>query len=94
MRMQEAMEIINQPKGFRVAFEVKEPGVLRSDYFPDKCTEELIPIEEEAWDLAKKFAMCTVGKVYNVYVVNNESKPVDAERCEYHNRRIYNRYPT
>ena len=94
MKLQEAMvmikDVINRPKGFRVAFEVKDKMALRSDYFPDR-DEEPIPTEEEAWVLAKQFASVAKGMFYNIYVVDETYHPVDEDR-EYNNRRIYNRY--
>ena len=80
MRLSEALKIINskeEPKGFMVSFEHKDGGILRADHFPDKHTgEELIKTEDEAWELAKKFAAKTKGKCINIYVIDENFSPV------------------
>lgn len=90
--MKEAMAIIDaKEKGFRVAFEKVGGGVLRSDYFPDKdAGEDLIKTEEEAWELAKRFANAVSPKEYvNIYVVDNKSYPVSGyERKKLHEYRV------
>jgi len=89
MKLQNALDIIkgkNKPQGFRVTFEVVERGVLRSDYFPDRG-EPLIPTEDEAWDLANKFAVKTYGRCVNIYVIDHDYTPVTG----YAHKRIINR---
>jgi hypothetical protein len=78
MKFQEALDIINKKeKSYMVSFEVRERGFLRSDYFPDKHADELlIPTEEEAWDLAERFAKATGSDVVNIYVIDNTFSPV------------------
>lgn len=79
MKMQEAMDIINkkEEKGYMVNFEHAGDGFLRSDWFPDKkAGEKLIATEEEAWELAKKFAEKTFGKCVNIYVTDANFRPV------------------
>lgn len=91
MQIKEAMLIISGPqkpdipfkgkrsKGFMVTFEKVEGRLLKGDYFPDKHAKEaLIPTEEAAWELAKKFANATSGDEYvYIYVVNQDWKPVE-----------------
>ena len=94
MKMAEAVGIMqNVPrtvcdKGFMVCFEHVQGGMLAGDYFPDKhAGETLIASEEDAWDLAVKFAGATVGKCVNVYVIGANFVPVSG----YQLRRIENR---
>jgi len=78
MKYSEALEIIeNNETGFMVSFEVVDGRVLSSDYFPDKhAGEKLIPTEEEAWELARKFANATDNSYVNIYVVDHKFSPV------------------
>ncbi len=81
MKLEDAMRIIDstpsKPKGFMIHCELKDGGLLITDYFPDKHKdEELIKTEVEAWDLAAKFAAKTYGKYVNIYVVDNNWQPV------------------
>lgn len=83
MRMSEAEKIMAGGEGFMVTFETITSGGLRSDHFPEKESgEELIETEEKAWELAIAFARRTVGKCFNVYVVDQNMKPV----LDYHKR--------
>ena len=82
MKMIDALKIIgnrNDPEGFMVEFERIERGILTSDHFPDKhAGEPLIKTEEEAWELARKFAENTSEKDYvNVYVIKQDFYPVE-----------------
>ena len=80
MKYQEALEIINNKinAGFMVEFEWVKSGILHSDHFPDKHVgEKLIETEEEAWELARKFASKTKGKCVNIYVIKNNFTPVE-----------------
>lgn len=79
MKMHEAMRIIRdvKPKGYMVSFERSDGRFLTSDYFPDKhAGEPLIETEEEAWELAQRFAANTTGRYVNVYVVDRNFAPV------------------
>ena len=79
MKMQEALDIINNAeKGFMVSFEERGNGLLKSNHFPERRSgEDLIETEEEAWDLANKFANATdVSKYVNIYVTDASYKPV------------------
>ena len=78
MKFQEALDIINvKEKGYMVSFDVIDGVVLKSDYFPDKHANELlIPTEEEAWDLAERFAKATGSEVVNIYVIDQNFSPV------------------
>lgn len=79
MKLQEALNIINNKTelGFMVSFEVKNSHILTSDYFPDKHSgEKLIETENEAWELAEKFAKATDENHVNIYVINHEFRPV------------------
>lgn len=91
MKMSKALSIIatgEMEPGFMVHFERREDGLLVTDYFPDKhAGEPLIATEEEAWELAQKFAAATVGRCVNVYVVRSSFAPVK----DYLFRRIKNR---
>lgn len=77
--MNEALEIIinENQQGFMVSFERCGDGFLRGDYFPDKhAGEKLIFTEEEAWELAVKFANKMKGKAVNIYVTGSNFVPV------------------
>jgi len=78
MKMKDAMDIINEKsKGYMVSFEKIERTMLRSDHFPDKHSgEPLIDSERKAWALAHKFASKTYGKCVNIYVVDDNFRPV------------------
>lgn len=84
MKYKDAMDIINgdQVIGFRVHFERKEGKMLRGDYFPEG-REKLIETEEEAWDLARRFASKTRGECVNIYVVGSDFRPVDGYESQY-----------
>lgn len=87
MKMSEAEQIIKgKPKGFRVHFEKVREGFLLSDFFPDRG-EELIPSEDDAWNLARSFASKTRGSFVNIYVINEHFVPVQG----YQNKGITNR---
>jgi hypothetical protein len=76
MKLQEALDIINK-KGFMVSFEKRDGSILRSDHFPDKhAGEKLISTEEEAWELANKFANATDETYVNIYVIDSTFSPV------------------
>jgi hypothetical protein len=75
MKMEDAKKIMEQKIGFYVTFEIIDGAVLTSDHFPEN-TEELIPTEEEAWDLAQKFASKTQRKCVNIYVLDQDFRPV------------------
>ena len=91
MKMAKAQEIISNGitnPGFMVSFERKEGCMLHSDYFPAKYDgEPLIETEEEAWELAAKFAKKTRGKFVNIYVVDAKHSPVEG----YKDKEIVNR---
>jgi hypothetical protein len=72
--------------GYRVAFERVEGKILASDHFPAR-NEPLIASEEQAWELARKFALATVGECVNIYVVDSTWSPVRS----YRERMIENR---
>lgn len=86
MQYREALRIINEGlnRGFMVSFEWKNGCVLVSDHFPDKhAGEKLIETEEEAWELARRFAAQTVGKCVNIYVTKQDFTPVEGYRTKY-----------
>jgi hypothetical protein len=91
MRMIDAMKIIENgsaPSGYMVHFERIEGSMLVSDYFPEKrLGEPLINTEQEAWDLAKRFAAATYGRCVNIYVIGENYAPVPG----YEGRKIVNR---
>ena len=91
MKMMEALGLIdNKPPcpGFMVHFEWRDGPILRTDYFPDKGTNEpLIKTEEEAWTLAHRFANAMGDKICNIYVVNDIWIPVSG----YERQRIKSR---
>ena len=91
MKMKEAMALIKKSEkeisakakkkelqGFMVHFEKVEGHILSAGYFPDKhAGEKLIKTEDEAWEMASRFAKATDYKEYiNIYVVNNNWRPV------------------
>jgi hypothetical protein len=87
MRLAEALTVIKGPVlGYRVHFEHAGDGLLRSDYFPER-DEPMIEDEEEAWELARKFAARTRGRCVNLYVVDQSWCPVPGYRY----RKIENR---
>jgi hypothetical protein len=87
MKLAEAMAVIaGKPQGYRVHFERVDGGLLISDYFPDR-DEPLIPTEGEAWGLAERFAKNTAGVCVNLYVVDEQWRPVR----DYQSRKIANR---
>lgn len=79
MKMQEAMNIISsnssKKMGYRISFDKVGSGILSSDYFPEK-NEPLIENEEEAWNLAKMFASKTSDSYVNIYVIDQDFRPV------------------
>lgn len=89
MKMAEAKKIMNATPDYMVSFEHVEGGMLRSDYFPDKYAgEPLIPTEEEAWQLAQRFATATRGKCVNIHIIKGvDFTPVNG----YRKRMIENR---
>jgi len=79
MKMQEALDIINgipPQTGFVVRFERKHGAILAAHSFPDD-SEEAIPTEEIAWDLAHRFAAKTRGVMVNIYVAHEDGGPVE-----------------
>ena len=92
MKMQEALDIMEKvpkPAGFMVHFEWAGDGFLRSDYFPDvHAREPPIATEDEAWQMAAKFAAKKRKRCVNVYVIRREDfAPVP----RYRERMIENR---
>jgi hypothetical protein len=90
MKYQDAVDKICMPvkQGFMVSFEWCGDGFLRSDHFPEKHDgEALIPTEEAAWILARKFAKAMKGKVCHLYVIDSNFSPVK----DYKKRYIVNR---
>ena len=60
--------------GFMVHFEVRERSILAARYFPDKhAGEKLIKTEEEAWELAHRFAKATPENYVNIYVIRGDN---------------------
>ena len=89
MKLADALLIIDQPApetGYRVRFERVDGNFLRGDHFPERG-EPLIASEEQAWQLAIRFAAATVGRCVNVYVVDGAWSPVRS----YRERMIENR---
>jgi len=80
MKIQEAMDIIEKKEsGFMIHFERRKGSILSSDYFPDKhLGEELISTENEAWELADRFARATKPEeIINIYVIDQNFNPVN-----------------
>jgi hypothetical protein len=69
MKLKEALDLIEADKKFRVHFEWIKGTTLHGDYFPDNNEDPLVT-EEEAWELAKKFARATKGQTCNIYVID------------------------
>lgn len=83
------MSIIDsKPSGYYVCFERVDGNFLKGDTFPAR-DEPLIETEEEAWELARKFAQKTVDKCVNIYVVDSNFRPVKG----YESKKITNRFP-
>ena len=79
MKIAVAMQIIEtQERGYMVQFEVVGGWGLCCDHFPDKqAGEDLIKTEEQAWELAKRFAAAVNPKEYvNIYVIDQTFSPV------------------
>lgn len=74
------------PRGFRVAWEIKDGCMLRSTYWPTHG-EPLIPMEEMAWAAAREIAGKTYGTWVNFYVTDADFSPVPG----YRKRMIVNR---
>ncbi len=89
MKMSEAMAIIGGKKlGFLITFDWAGDGFLRSDHFPDLHSgENPIETKQAAWELAKLFASKLPRRAVNIYVVDQDFKPVD----NYKEKEIKNR---
>jgi hypothetical protein len=85
MKMIDAMKIIDgEPTGFMVSFERRIGNLLCGDHFPDlRGGEALIKTENEAWELASKFAKKTIGSVVNLYVIKSDFTAVEGYRDKY-----------
>ena len=71
MKLKEAMDIIKSDinKGYVVRFRFKERSFWSHDNFPDVLNgESPIKTEQEAYDLAMKFADRTIGKYIDICV--------------------------
>ncbi len=78
-----------EQEGFMVEFEKRKNGLLRSGHFPDKhAGESLIKTEEEAWELARKFAENSSKDYVNIYVIRQDFCPVQG-----YQKKILRRYP-
>ncbi|MFH1648574.1 MAG: hypothetical protein ABIA11_02500 [Patescibacteria group bacterium] len=78
MKMSEANKIIERGpslKGYRVSFEKKTRALLFSNYFPED-DEPMIPTEDEAWEIAQKFAEKSRGIYVNIYITDQSYNPV------------------
>ena len=80
MKLTEAMKIIEggekeKEPGYMIDFEKVVGGMLHSGHFPEPG-EPLIETEEEAWELAKRFAAQTKGRYVNIYVIGSDFCPV------------------
>jgi len=88
MKMSQALRIIksNEKKiskrksgkeGYMVSFEEVRGSILASGHFPDKhAGEKLIKTEDEAWNLAKRFADASGPNYVNIYVIGKDFCPV------------------
>ena len=80
MKLSEAKRLIKTATdGFRVHFETRGGGLLRTEYFPGR-DEPMIKTEDGAWKLAREFSKVDPKKYVNIYVVNSEHSPVDGYR--------------
>lgn len=80
MKLNRAMEIINEPYGYIVMFEVRGGSVLASDMFPDlRAGEKPLESISEAWLLAEKFA-AKAKNVVNVCVGDTDYRPISDRR--------------
>jgi hypothetical protein len=73
------LEGLERQGGFRVAFEVRDNGMLRSDLCPER-EEPACRTEQEAWALAERVAR-TGSHIVSVYVVHAKTfVPVEGYR--------------
>jgi hypothetical protein len=78
MKLAEAMALIEratQPPRYRVHFEVRSGGMLRTDYFPDRDEPGIEGIVKTA-KLADRFAEATGPNTVNVFVVDADYVPI------------------
>jgi len=78
MKLKKAQEIIKASArdGFIVVFyRFYEPGKTVFDFFPE-MDESPIKTEDEAWELAKKFAEKTFDYCLDIYVYDENFTPV------------------
>ena len=66
MKLSDVKEMIRTRSGYRVSFEMRDNGLLKSNHTPDQ-NEVPFATEEEAWDFARKLSV--VPDVVNIYVV-------------------------
>jgi len=68
MKLSDALAPNRGPYGFVVSFEIRKRGLLEGDHFPDvRRGEGPIASEEEAWQLADKFA-ANYAQAVNIHV--------------------------
>ena len=88
MRLADAVRQHKARPGFRVDFEVRENGMLRSDFTPER-DEEPFPTEEIAWAFAEYLNRVAPPHIVNIYVVDGTWSPVPGYR-----EREMRRYPS
>jgi hypothetical protein len=73
MKIAEAITLLesgpSRPAGYRVQWEWRERGLLRSDMTPDR-EEEPFKTEKEAWEFAVKLATVIGDRICNVFVID------------------------
>lgn len=87
MSMLEDWENTAALQGFRVHFELREDGVLASDYMPER-DEAPIPTLDVAWEIARRMDEFAPGHIVNIYVIDLKWRPVTG----YDSKRL-RRYP-
>jgi hypothetical protein len=89
MKFEDALTIIKEfETGFRVHFEIRERGILSTDYFPNN-NEPTIKSLKLASEFAFRFARAVDPEKYvNIYVVDETYSPVPGSK-DY----ILNKYP-
>ena len=66
MKLADAKEMIRNRSGFRVSFDIRENGLLKSDHVPERY-ETPFSTEDEAWEFARKLS--PIPGVVNIYVI-------------------------
>ena len=83
MTRMEADAMMAQPQTYLIHYEVPQRGGMRAGLL---ATDAPFTTEDEAWDFARRFAMASRYRYFNIYVVDHACQPV----CRW-NERMLNR---